>query len=112
MSSRPNLLYIHSDQHSPSVLGCYGDPLVETPNLDALAARGVRCGSVYCPSPVCVSSRMAMLSGRYPHEIGVWTNHDMLDSGVPTLAHSMGAGGYRPVLIGRMHSRGPDQLHG
>ena len=53
-----------------------------------------------------------MLSGRYPHEIGVWTNHDMLDSGVPTLAHSMGAGGYRPVLIGRMHSRGPDQLHG
>ena len=112
MSSQPNLLYIHSDQHSPSVLGCYGDPLVETPNLDALAARGVRCDSVYCPSPVCVSSRMAMLSGRYPHEIGVWTNHDMLDSGVPTLAHSMGAGGYRPVLIGRMHSRGPDQLHG
>ena len=112
MSAQPNLLYIHSDQHSPHVVRCYGDPLVETPHLDALAARGVLCSEVYCPSPVCVSSRMAMLSGRFPHDIGVWTNHDMLSSGVPTLAHAMGAGGYRPTLIGRMHSRGPDQLHG
>ena len=76
MSDRPNLLYIHSDHNSPHVVRCYGDPLVETPNLDALAERGVLCSEVYCPSPVCVSSRMAMLSGRYPHDIGVWTNHD------------------------------------
>ena len=53
-----------------------------------------------------------MLSGRYPHENGVWTNSHILDSGIPTFAHAMGAGGYRPALIGRMHSVGPDQLHG
>ena len=112
MPERPNLLYMHSDQHSPAVLGCGGDPLVQTPHLDGLAAQGVHFDHVYCPSPVCVASRMAMLAGRYPHETECWTNHDMLDSAVPTLAHAMGAGGYRPVLIGRMHARGPDQLHG
>ena len=110
--SRPNLLYIHSDQHNPHVMGCAGDPVVETPHLDRLAADGVQCTQVYCPSPVCVASRMAMLAGRYPSDIEVWTNNQILNSGVPTMAHAMGAAGYRPVLIGRMHSIGPDQLHG
>ena len=109
---RPNLLYIHSDQHSPYVSSCYGDPLVETPHLDALAARGVVFDNTYCPSPICVPSRMSMLSGRYPCDNQVWTNSHILDSSIPTFAHAMGAGGYRPVLIGRMHSVGPDQLHG
>src|SRR5579884_2913459 len=109
---RPNLLYIHSDQHAPAVTGCYGDRVVATPNLDALAARGVAFGNVYCPSPLCVPSRMATLTGRFPYQNQVWTNDHILDSGIPTFAHAMGAGGYRPVLIGRMHSLGPDQLHG
>ncbi len=110
--TRPNLLYIHSDQHSPHVTGCYGDPLVETPHLDRLAANGVVFDNVYCTSPICVPSRMSMLSGRHPFQNEVWTNEHILDSGIPTLAHSMGAAGYRPVLAGRMHSLGPDQLHG
>ena len=109
---RPNLLYIHSDQHSPYVTGCYGDPLVQTPNLDRLAAEGVVLENTYCPSPICVPSRMSMLTGRYPFENRVWTNSHILDSALPTFAHAMGAAGYRPVLIGRMHSVGPDQLHG
>ena len=111
-TQRPNLLYIHSDQHNPAVTGCYGDPLVQTPHLDGLAARGVVFDNVYCPSPICVPSRMSMLNGRYPYENEVWTNSHILDSGSPTFAHAMGAAGYRPTLIGRMHSLGPDQLHG
>ena len=111
-SQRPNLLYIHSDQHNPYIMGCAGDGVVETPHLDRLAAEGVRCTQVYCPSPVCVASRMAMLAGRHPSDIEVWTNSQILDSGVPTMAHAMGAAGYKPVLIGRMHAVGPDQLHG
>lgn len=108
----PNLLYIHSDQHSPFVTGCYGCDSIDTPNLDALAARGAVLENVYCPSPICVPSRMAMLTGRFPHENRVWTNSQILDSAIPTFAHAMGAAGYHPVLIGRMHSVGPDQLHG
>jgi len=110
--SQPNLLYIISDQHSASVLGCYGDPLVETPNLDRLAKSGVIFENAYCPSPICVPSRMSILSGKYPNDIEVWTNDHILDSAIPTFAHSMGAAGYYPILIGRMHSIGPDQLHG
>ena len=107
-----NLLYLHSDQHSPFVAGCCGDPLVETPHIDGLARRGVLLENTYCPSPICVPSRMSMLTGRFPHENRVWTNTHVLDSGIPTLAHAMGAAGLRPVLIGRMHALGPDQLHG
>jgi choline-sulfatase len=52
-----NLLFIMSDEHSRRVLGCYGHPMIRTPNLDALAARGVRFTDSYCNSPICVPSR-------------------------------------------------------
>jgi choline-sulfatase len=55
---------------------------------------------------------MSTLTGRHPHENQVWTNQHILDAGIPTLAHAMGAAGYRPILVGRMHALGPDQLHG
>ena len=110
--NRPNLLYIHSDQHSPHVTGCYGNDLVDTPNLDRLAASGVMFDNVYCCSPICVPSRMSMLSGRHPYQNEVWTNEHALDSRIPTIAHAMGAAGYQPELVGRMHAVGPDQLHG
>ena len=112
MSDMPNLLYIHSDQHSPFVLGCYGDKLGVTPNLDKLATQGVVFENAYCSSPICGPSRMSTLTGRYPFENRCWTNRDVLDSGIPTIAHAMGAAGYWPVLSGRMHSIGPDQLRG
>lgn len=109
---RPNVLFIQSDQHCAAVTGCYGDPLVRTPHLDGLANRGVVLDNVYCASPLCVPSRASLLTGRYPHENEVWTNRHVLSSAVPTFAHAMGAAGYRPVQIGRMHFIGPDQLHG
>lgn len=111
-ASRPNLLYIHSDQHNPFVTGCYGDPQVETPHLDRLAGDGVVFDAAYCTSPICVPARMSMLTGLHPYQNQVWTNRHVLNSGIPTFAHALGAVGYRSVLAGRMHVRGPDQLHG
>jgi choline-sulfatase len=55
---------------------------------------------------------MSMLTGQHPYQNQVWTNQHGLDSSIPTFAHAMGAAGYWPVLIGRMHALGPDQLHG
>ena len=52
-----NLLILVDDQHSKKMIGCYGHPLVRTPNLDALAARGTRFANAYTPSPLCVSAR-------------------------------------------------------
>ncbi len=112
MTQQPNILYILSDQHAAGVSGCYGDPVVRTPNLDRLAARGVRFDSAYTPSPICLPARMSLLSGRYPYRQEVWTNSDSLASDIPTFAHAHGAAGYRPALIGRLHSLGPDQHHG
>ena len=109
---KPNILHILSDQHSPYVLGCYGDRVVQTPSLDRLASRGTIFESAYCPSPICVPSRMSMLTGRHPHQNHCWNNSHILDSGTPTFAHALGAAGYKTVLVGRMHSLGPDQLRG
>ena len=111
-NQRPNILYIQSDQHNPNVTGCYGEETVMTPNLDALAARGTAFTNAYCASPLCVPSRTSFLTGQYPHESEVWGNSQILNSGTPTYAHAMGAAGYRPVQVGRMHFVGPDQLHG
>ena len=112
MADRPNVLLLVSDQHTPGVMGCAGDPLIRTPNLDALAERGTRFDSAYCAAPLCVPSRMTMLAGRHCSEIDVWTNSCYLDSDTPTFAHALGAAGYETVLCGRMHFVGPDQRHG
>ncbi|MDP7673757.1 MAG: sulfatase-like hydrolase/transferase, partial [Dehalococcoidia bacterium] len=112
MYKRPNILFIESDQHNPAIMGNSGDSVIRTPNLDALAARGVTFENSYCASPICVPSRASMLTGQHPYQNEVWTNSQFLHSGIPTFAHSLGAGGYQPVQIGRMHFNGPDQLHG
>ena len=111
-SFRPNLLFLFSDQHAQRIAGFHGDATGATPNLDRLAAGGVVFDNVYCPSPLCVPSRMAMLTARHPYEQECWTNDDYLRSDAPTWVHGVGAAGYRPVLAGRLHSMGPDQLHG
>ena len=111
-ASRPNILFIESDQHNPNIMGCSGDTVVSTPNLDALGSRGIVFSNSYCASPICVPSRTSMLTGQHPYQNQVWTNSQYLHSGVPTFAHSLGAVGYNPVQIGRMHFNGPDQLHG
>ncbi|MBT8005234.1 MAG: sulfatase-like hydrolase/transferase, partial [Rhodospirillales bacterium] len=57
-----------ADEHNPKFLGCAGHDLVKTPNLDALAARGTRFTSAYTNSPICVSARASLATGRYVHE--------------------------------------------
>src|SRR5690606_27605321 len=112
MTSKPNILYLLSDQHAQQIAGCYGDTIVRTPHLDGLASRGVTFENTYCPSPICLPSRMSILTARDPHRQQCWTNQDVLSSGIPTFAHALGAAGYRTSLIGRLHSVGPDQLRG
>ncbi|WP_158259814.1 sulfatase-like hydrolase/transferase [Phyllobacterium phragmitis] len=112
MGERPNIVMFMTDQHAARILGCAGDRSAETPNLDRLAAQGTRFENCYCPSPLCVPSRTAFLTGLEPHQSGVLTNDDYLASDIPTIAHAMAAAGYECGLIGRMHFYGPDQLHG
>ena len=108
----PNVLLIMSDQHHAGVMGCAGDAIAETPNLDRLAQEGIRFINTYCTFPLCGPSRMSFMTGRHPHEIGMWDNESQLNSDVPTFAHSFLAAGYDTVLSGRMHFVGWDQRHG
>jgi len=110
--NRPNILLITSDQHTARVAGCYGDAVVDTPNLDALAAQGARFESFYCNNPICCPSRMSFLTGRYSFRCEVIDNNSILDSRLPTLAHMAVRGGYHAALAGKMHFYGPDQRHG
>jgi len=109
---QPNFLILISDQHNPHVLGCYGDKIVRTPNMDALAEKGVVFEHAYCASPLCVPSRMSFMTGMQPCETKVWGNGDILPSDVSTFAHCLGGLGYETALIGHMHFLGLDQWHG
>lgn len=109
---KPNIIYILSDQHNASVMGCAGDPYVKTPNLDALAQQGTMLTNSYCNSPLCCPSRASMLSGLLPSENGVYNNMQALRSDQATFVHSLSVAGYETVLSGRMHFNGPDQRHG
>ncbi|NQV83116.1 MAG: choline-sulfatase [Rhodospirillales bacterium] len=108
----PNILVIQVDQMTPSILPAYGNKLAKTPHIDALADSGVVFENNYCNFPLCVPSRMSMLTGRHTSAIGQWDNAIELPASVPTLAHYMRSVGYHTVLCGKMHFIGPDQVHG
>ena len=63
-SARPNILLLMSDNHSWNHLGCYGDPVVQTPNIDRIAEQGVKFTQAYCAAPSCTPARAAMLAGQ------------------------------------------------
>lgn len=74
--SMPNILWIYCDELRTDALGCYGHPRLKlhTPAIDGMAAGGVRFSNHFCNSPVCVSSRVATLTGQYPEQTGVYNN--------------------------------------
>ena len=100
-----NLLIIMSDQHNKKILGCYGNSVVETPNLDALAARGTRFTNAYTCSPVCIPARASFATGKYIHQIGYWDNADPYDGAVPSWHHRLRDLGHRVDSIGKLHFR-------
>ena len=112
MTKRPNIVLIMADQLAPHFTGTYGHPLVQTPNIDALAARGARFDAAYCNAPLCAPSRFSFMSGQHVTRIAAYDNASEFPATVPTFAHYLRMMGYRTCLSGKMHFVGPDQLHG
>ncbi len=102
-----NVLVIMSDEHQARAMGCAGHPLVKTPHLDALAARGVRFTDAYTPSPICVPARAAFATGRYVHRNRLWDNAMPYDGSRPGWGHALQAAGIPVESIGKLHYRAP-----
>jgi choline-sulfatase len=109
---RPNVLLIMADQLSALATSPYGNRDVLTPHLQSLSDSGTLFQHAYCNYPICVPSRMSMLTGRLPSSIESWDNGAELPASVPTFLHHMRLAGYRTLISGKMHFIGPDQLHG
>lgn len=118
-SSRPNILFILADDMGWGDLSCYGRPDYQTPNLDKLAAQGVRFTNGYAAAPVCTPTRIGFLTGRYParlrvgleepiHERKGLTPDQLKTYGIPnehpTVASLIKSAGYSTALIGKWHA--------
>jgi arylsulfatase A-like enzyme len=109
---KPNIVFILSDDHGPWAMGCAGNAEIRTPNLDRLAANGMRFDSFFCASPVCSPARASILTGRIPSQHGVhdWlSGGNMGDEAVEFLQGMVGytdvlaENGYRCGLSGKWH---------
>jgi choline-sulfatase len=108
----PNVLLVMVDQLAASWLPAYGHPVVQAPNLTALAGAGTVFDAAYCASPLCAPSRASLLTGRLPSRTRVYDNAAEMPASLPTVTHALRAAGYATALAGKMHFVGPDQLHG
>lgn len=117
---KPNVLIIHTDEHSFRTLGCYRELLadkqarpwgekcvVETPNIDYIARQGVLFSRCYATTPVSSPSRASFMTGLYPHNAGVSTNNMVLNEQALTFGEIFRRHGYETGYIGKLHLNGP-----
>ena len=107
-NDRPNVVLIVSDDHGRETLGCYGNPVIKTPNLDALASEGVRFTNAFCTTASCSASRSVILSGMYNHANGQYGHqhsyhHFISFENIKTLPALLTEAGYRTGRIGKYH---------
>jgi arylsulfatase A-like enzyme len=106
-----NVLFIMGDDHSADVLGCYGNRMIRTPNLDRLASQGFRFTRAYTNSPVCTPSRQSIITGKLPHAAGVTLLQTALADEQETIAEHLKRFGFATGAIGKMHFNS-DLKHG
>ena len=100
MPGRPNVVLFMPDQLRADALGCFGNAVASTPNIDALAARGVQFTNAFCQHPVCAPSRVSLMTGWYPHVAGHRTLTHLLQPQEPNLLRIMRDAGYHVVVPG------------
>jgi N-sulfoglucosamine sulfohydrolase len=112
--SRPNIVLIVSDDHGREAVGCYGNKVIRTPNIDALAKEGVLFTNAFATVPSCSPSRSVLLSGRYSHSNGMYglehrEHHFSAYDTVQSLPVLLEKAGYRTARIGKYHV-GPESV--
>ncbi len=115
-SEKPNVLFIAVDDLNDWI-GCMkGHPQAKTPNMDRLAARGILFANAHCAAPVCLASRTALLSGRYPDQTGVFSNWGKTKGKPPAKSWQMplhfAASGYKTMGAGKIYHEAKSEFFG
>jgi choline-sulfatase len=100
-----NFLVLMADQHSRNFLSCYNNSIVQTPNLDGLASRGTLFANASTNSPICVSARACLATGRYVHQNKCWDNAIAYDGSMPSWGHYLQDANICVNSIGKLHYR-------
>ena len=118
MATQPNILFLITDQQRVDSLGCYGNPICRTPNVDGLAARGVRFDQAYTPTAICTPTRASLVTGVLPFEHKLLANFERnvgyiteLPDDTDSFAYHLRDVGYNVGTVGKWHigaARGPD----
>ena len=108
VESKPNIILFVADDHGTDALGCYGNPVIETPNLDKLAEEGVRFSNAYCTSASCAASRSVILTGMFSHGTGSYGHvhdyhHFSTFKNIKSLPLLLSKAGYSTARIGKYH---------
>ncbi len=115
LSNKPNIILILADDLGYGDLGCYGSLRIETPNLDKMAAEGIKFNQFYAGSAVCTPTRVSILTGQYPIRFNVsqhfndremFLNNDML-----TIPKALKKEGYTSMHVGKWHLGGLNESH-
>ncbi|MDG2339634.1 MAG: sulfatase-like hydrolase/transferase, partial [Paracoccaceae bacterium] len=107
-----NVIVIMTDELRRDSLGCYGNNIVQTPNIDALARSGTRFDNAYTPSPICVPARASIATGKYVHETGNWGNAQPYHGKPKSWHHAVRDDGRDMPSIGKLHFRSTDDDNG
>jgi len=107
---RPNILLVIGDDHTWHDLGCYGNRQVRTPNIDRLAARGMRFTAAFTATAMCSPTRQQLYTGLFPVRNGAYPNHSKVYPGTRSMAHYFRELGYRVGLYGKWHIGPPDSF--
>ena len=104
---RPNVLVVISDQLHHAAVGCAGNDVIQTPNIDRLASQGVRFENALCPTPFCSPTRASLMTGLFPHQHGiiknVRTDSPGLNPDLPTTEQALANAGYVARQLGKWH---------
>lgn len=101
--TRPNLVFILSDDHAAHAISAYGSRVNHTPHLDRIADQGARLDAVYCTNSICTPSRASILTGTYSHINGASSIYSEFDYRVDTFTQVLHEGGYQTALYGKWH---------